>query len=99
MTTATAEKTEETTTENAQAPSQEEMEKVVTFVANDLLKNATLVDVLAGVPVNTLLQLLQNQSILRAKQSVEGFSEEEFQSVLDLANKPPESNEETSGEE
>ena len=73
MTTATAEKTEETTNENAQVPSQEEMEKVVTFVANDLLKNATLVDVLSGVPVNTLLQLLQNQSINRAKQAVEGF--------------------------
>ena len=98
MTTATAEKTEETTNENAQVPSQEEMEKVVTFVANDLLKNATLVDVLSGVPVNTLLQLLQNQSINRAKQAVEGFSEEEFESILDLANKPPESNEEPSSE-
>lgn len=96
MTTATAEKTE---TKNANIPSDEDMEKVVTFLANDYLKNATMVDLLSGVPVNTLVQLLQTQAINRSKNAVEGFSEEQFSAALEEANKPPpEPSEEPSGE-
>lgn len=98
MTTATAEQTE-TKNDNAHIPSDEDMEKVVTFIANDYLKNATMVDLLSGVPVNTLIQLLQTQAINRSKNAVEGFSEEQFKSALEEANKPPpEPSEEPAGE-
>ena len=96
MTTATAEQTE-TKQENAHSPSQEEMEKVVTFVANDYLKNATLIDLFSGVSVSSLIQLLQNQAISRSKNTVEGLNEEQFKSLLEEANKPP--TEESSSEE
>jgi len=87
MTTATAEKTEQA---NTNEHSEQDTEKVITFVANDLLKNATVVDLLSGVPVNTLIQLLQNQSISRAKQAVDGLSDEEFKNLLESANNSPE---------
>ena len=87
MTTATAEKTEQA---NTNEHSEQDTEKVITFVVNDLLKNATVVDLLSGVPVNTLIQLLQNQSISRAKQAVDGLSDEEFKNLLESANNSPE---------
>ena len=87
MTTATAEKTEQA---NTNEHSEQDTEKVITFVANDLLKSATVVDLLSGVPVNTLIQLLQNQSISRAKQAVDGLSDEEFKNLLESANNSPE---------
>lgn len=96
MTTATAEQTE---TKNEQSSSQEDMEKVVTFVANDFLRNATINDLFSGVQVNTLIQLLQNQSINRAKEVVKGLSQEEFNSLLDSANNPPQASEESSSEQ
>lgn len=96
MTTATAEQTE-TKQENAHSPSQEDMEKVVTFVANDYLKNASLIDLFSGVSVSSLIQLLQNQAISRSKNTVEGLNEEQFTSLLEEANKPP--TEESSSEE
>ena len=96
MTTATAEQTETT---NTNSHSEQDTEKVITFVANDLLKNATIVDLLSGVPVNTLIQLLQNQSISRAKQTVNNLSDEEFKSLLESANNYPEVTSGTSGAE
>jgi hypothetical protein len=96
MTTATAEKTEQA---NTNEHSEQDTEKVITFVANDLLKNATVVDLLSGVPVNTLIQLLQNQSISRAKQAVDGLSDEEFKNLLESANNSPEVTSETAGAE
>lgn len=96
MTTATAEKTEQA---NTNEHSEQDTEKVITFVANDLLKNATVVDLLSGVPVNTLIQLLQSQSINRAKQAVDGLSDEEFKNLLESANNSPEVTSETAGAE
>lgn len=96
MTTATAEKTEQA---NTNEHSEQDTEKVITFVANDLLKSATVVDLLSGVPVNTLIQLLQNQSISRAKQAVDGLSDEEFKNLLESANNSPEVTSETAGAE
>tara|TARA_E500000178_G_C16989141_1_gene739910 strand:+ start:449 stop:739 length:291 start_codon:yes stop_codon:yes gene_type:complete len=96
MTTATAEKTEQA---NTNEHSEQDTEKVITFVANDLLKNATVVDLLSGVPVNTLIQLLQSQSINRAKQAVDGLSDEEFKNLLESANNSPEVTSGTSGAE
>jgi len=94
MTTETAEKTEQA---NTNEHSEQDTEKVITFVANDLLKNATVVDLLSGVPVNTLIQLLQSQSINRAKQAVDGLSDEEFKNLLESANNSPEVTSENSG--
>ena len=85
MTTATQENKQ---TENAQESSDENVEKVVTFIANDFLKGATMVDLLSGVPVNTLIQLLQSQSIARAKKTVEDLSQEQFNQILDQVNNP-----------
>lgn len=96
MTTATAEKTEQA---NTNEHSEQDTEKVITFVANDLLKSATVVDLLSGVPVNTLIQLLQNQSISRAKQAVDGLSDEEFKNLLESANNSPEVTSGTAGAE
>jgi hypothetical protein len=96
MTTATAEKTEQA---NTNEHSEQDTEKVITFVANDLLKSATVVDLLSGVPVNTLIQLLQNQSINRAKQAVDGLSDEEFKNLLESANNSPEVTSGTAGAE
>lgn len=97
MTTATAEKTE---TKNANDPSDEDMEKVVTFLANDYLRNASMVDLLSGVPVNTLVQLLQTQAVNKSKTTVENLTEEQFENILSQANQPPpEPSEENSSEE
>lgn len=96
MTTATAEKTEQA---NTNEHSEQDTEKVITFVANDLLKSATVVDLLSGVPLNTLIQLLQNQSISRAKQAVDGLSDEEFKNLLESANNSPEVTSGTAGAE
>jgi hypothetical protein len=92
MTTSTAEQNQKTS--NVEA-SQEDLEKAITFVANDLLSKASLLDLCAGVQLNTLIQNLQNQSITRAKQAVGGLSQEEFADLLVKVN----ANEAISGEE
>jgi|TARA_B100000035_G_scaffold56004_3_gene44332 hypothetical protein len=84
MTTDTAEKTE-TQSSNVEA-SQEDLEKAIAFVANDLLSKATLLDLCAGAPLNTLIQNLQNQSIARAKQAVGNLTQEQLDDLLVKAN-------------
>lgn len=80
MTTDTAEKTE-TQSSNVEA-SQEDLEKAIAFVANDLLSKATLLDLCAGAQLNTLIQNLQNQSIARAKQAVGNLTQEQLDDLL-----------------
>ena len=98
MTDATLEQNAEETQES-NAPSEEETEKVMQYIANDFLARSTLVDALSAVPMDTLVQIVQNQALTRAKEAVQQLSTEDFQNVLKEAIKPrPEPSEETQSE-
>ena len=98
MTDATLEKNAEETQES-NAPSEEETQKVTQYIANDFLARSTLVDALSAVPMDTLVQIVQNQSLSRAKETVSNLSEEDFQNILKEALKPKEKpSEETQSE-
>ena len=86
MTDATLDKAQEANAKS-NAISEEDKEKVITHIANDFLSRSTLVDALSAVPVNTLIQIVQNQSVTRAKESVEKLNNEEFNSLLEIVNK------------
>jgi hypothetical protein len=88
MTDATLDKAQEANAKS-NAISEEDKEKVVTYIANDFLSRSTLVDALSGIPLNTLIQIVQNQSVTRAKESVENLNDQDLQSLLDIANKQP----------
>ena len=98
MTDATLEQNAEETQES-NAPSEEETQKVTQYIANDFLARSTLVDALSAVPMDTLVQIVQNQSLSRAKETVSNLSEEDFQNILKEALKPKEkTSEETQSE-
>ena len=98
MTDATLEKNAEETQES-NAPSEEETQKVTQYIANDFLARSTLVDALSAVPMDTLVQIVQNQALSRAKETVSNLSEEDFQKILEEALKPKEQpSEETQSE-
>tara|TARA_B100000989_G_scaffold295832_1_gene277692 strand:+ start:7517 stop:7813 length:297 start_codon:yes stop_codon:yes gene_type:complete len=98
MTDATLEKNAEETQES-NAPSEEETQKVTQYIANDFLARSTLVDALSAVPMDTLVQIVQNQALSRAKETVKNLSEEDFQKILEEALKPKEQpSEETQSE-
>ena len=98
MTAATLEQNAEETQES-NAPSEEETQKVTQYIANDFLARSTLVDALSAVPMDTLVQIVQNQSLSRAKETVSNLSEEDFQNILKEALKPKEKpSEETQSE-
>ena len=86
MTDATLDKAQEANAKS-NAISEEDKEKVITHIANDFLSRSTLVDALSAVPVNTLIQIVQNQSVTRAKESVEKLNDQEFNSLLEIVNK------------
>lgn len=86
MTDATLDKAQEANAKS-NAISEEDKEKVITHIANDFLSRSTLVDALSAVPVNTLIQIVQNQAVTRAKESVEKLNNEEFNSLLEIVNK------------
>ncbi len=86
MTDATLEKNAEETQES-NAPSEEETQKVTQYIANDFLARSTLVDALSAVPMDTLVQIVQNQALSRAKETVSNLSEEDFQKILKEALK------------
>ena len=98
MTDATLEQNAEETQES-NAPSEEETQKVTQYIANDFLARSTLVDALSAVPMDTLVQIVQNQALSRAKETVKNLSEEDFQKILEEALKPKEQpSEETQSE-
>ena len=98
MTDATLEKNAEETQES-NAPSEEETQKVTQYIANDFLARSTLVDALSAVPMDTLVQIVQNQALSRAKETVSNLSKEDFQKILEEAVKPKEQpSEETQSE-
>ena len=98
MTDATLEKNAEETQES-NAPSEEETQKVTQYIANDFLARSTLVDALSAIPMDTLVQIVQNQALSRAKETVKNLSEEDFQKILEEALKPKEQpSEETQSE-
>ena len=98
MTDATLEKNAEETQES-NAPSEEETQKVTQYIANDFLARSTLVDALSAIPMDTLVQIVQNQALSRAKETVSNLSEEDFQKILEEALKPKEQpSEETQSE-
>jgi hypothetical protein len=86
MTDSTLDDAKKATQEN-NAPSEEDKEKVVTHIANDFLSRSTLVDAFHAIPVNTLIEIVQNQSITRAKESVENLNEQEFNSLLEIVER------------
>ena len=86
MTDATLDNAEKATQEN-NATSAEDKEKVVTHIANDFLSRSTLVDAFSAIPVNTLIEIVQNQSLARAKESVENLNEQEFNSLLEIVQR------------
>ena len=98
MTDATLEQNAEETQES-NAHSEEETQKVTQYIANDFLARSTLVDALSAVPMDTLVQIVQNQALSRAKETVSNLSEEDFQNILKEALKPKEQpSEETQSE-
>lgn len=98
MTDTTLEKNAEKTQES-NAPSEEETQKVTQYIANDFLARSTLVDALSAVPMDTLVQIVQNQALSRAKETVSNLSEEDFQKILEESMKPKEQpSEETQSE-
>lgn len=98
MTDATLEKNAEETQES-NAPSEEETQKVTQYIANDFLARSTLVDALSAVPMDTLVQIVQNQALTRAKEAVQQLSTEDFQKILEESMKPKEKpSEETQSE-
>ena len=98
MTDATLEQNAEET-QKSNAPSEEETQKVTQYIANDFLARSTLVDALSAVPMDTLVQIVQNQALSRAKETVSNLSEEDFQKILEESMKPKEQpSEETQSE-
>jgi hypothetical protein len=86
MTDSTLNGAEKATQEN-NATSEEDKEKIVTYIANDFLSRSTLMDAFRAIPMNTLIEIVQNQSITRAKESVENLNEQEFNSLLEIVQR------------
>ena len=95
MTDATLDKAQEANAKS-NAISEEDKEKVVTHIANDFLSRSTLVDALGAIPMNTLIEIVQNQSVARAKESAERLNEQELNSLLEIVQKRTEESSEKS---
>ena len=67
-------------TEDA-AETSPEREAAVTFLANQYLNNATLAEALGTVPLNTLIQLVQQQVITQANKEADTLTEEQIQDL------------------
>ena len=86
MTTATQEPEQEQT--NNAAEEQElsaERQNAITVIGNQMLANVNMAEALSLIPLNQLINLVQQQVVQQAKTQVEKLSDEEVAKVLEEA--------------
>jgi hypothetical protein len=68
--------------ENLNSRDTQDVELVITTLANKLLEKATLADAFSAIPLDTIIQLVKNQAIEKAKKTVDSMPKQDLENIV-----------------
>jgi len=70
----------------------QDMELVISNLANQLLSKATIADAFSAIPLDTMVQLVQKQAIEKAKKTINELPQEDVDQIVQQIKKNAETN-------